>query len=235
MFNRLKEEEDIQGTAIGNIEENAISIPDSFEKLAEVLNGNKEILIKLNRNQSEIAMALTDIRDVMVEGQQEQDQQDPDIPKLLTAMIETADMIEAFFQFSLLSQDQALIEQSEMMYKSMRKKYALAGLTKIAEEQTETDPKLNTAVATDATAKEGIIAKTLISGYVYKGNIIRKSEVIIGTRKEPEHTKPEPKLNTVTKEEIIGKAFTSDYVYDVYSGKIVRKSEVISEIGKEAE
>ena len=245
MFNQLKEEDDIQYTASENIEKNITSISKSLEILTDVLNGNNELLTKMNRNQSEISMAITDIRDVMVEDHSEKDHLDPDISKLLSAMIETADMIEAFFQFALQSQDQALIEQSEMMYKSMRKKYALAGLTKIAEEQTETDPKINTAVATDETAKEGIITKTLISGYVYKGNIIRKSEVIIGTRKEVEQPKPESKrkpkpkipskLSTIAKEEVIDKPYTRDYVFDVYTGKIIRKSDVVNEAGKEAE
>ena len=246
LFNRIKEEAGIQCTTVDNVEKSITSISESVGKLADVINGNKEILVKINRNQSEIAMTLADIRDVMIDDHPEQHHSadHPDIPKLLSAMIETADMIEALYHFALQSQDDDLIEQSELMYKSMRKKYALAGLTKVAEEQTEIDAKLNTTIATDATAKEGIIAKTLISGYVYNGNIIRKSEVIIGSRKEVEliETDPnDPKLNTAPETDVKADeeptrgplTSASGYVYDVHSGNIIHKSEVITETRKE--
>ena len=174
----------MQRAYLEKLENGLKSLTENFGQLNHILNKNNEILTKLNRNQSEITITLSDIRDSMTHETHEEI--NPEVKKLIAAMLGVADMVEAFYDFSLQSNQPALIEQSAMMFKSMQKKYAVAGLSRIADKGSTPDITLNQVVATDETVKEGMIAETVTSGYLYNGNVIRKSEVIIGTRKEDE-------------------------------------------------
>lgn len=185
MFKLLKKDDEAQKTYEDQIEDGVRAITESFEKLTDVLSGQSELLAKFNRNQSEIAITLSEMRDVMVD-EKDVKEEHPEIKKLLSAMVGTADMVEAFYNFTFQSNNQALMTQGEMMWKSLQKKYALAGLVRMSDESTASDSALNQIIATDDLVKEGIIAKTLTSGYTYDGNVIRKSEVIVGTRKGSE-------------------------------------------------
>ena len=153
----------------------------SKDDLASYVGDFYKIFEKSLRNQSEMALTLSEMRDALEE---EEKGTNPEITGLVALLVETADMVEAFYKYALQSENLALVGQAELMWKSMLKKYALAGLSRIPDEQTEVDALLNRTIAVDNNVKEGIIANTVRSGYVYKGELIRKSEVIVGSRKE---------------------------------------------------
>jgi len=142
-----------------------------------------KIFEKSLRNQTEMALTLSEIFD-SIDDAKEVDEIDPEVYDLVEVLVETADMVEAFYKYAVQSENSALISQANLMWKSLLKKFAIIGLTRIPDEQTEVDGKLNKTVAVDEEIDEGIIANTLRSGYVYKGGLIRKSEVTVGSRKE---------------------------------------------------
>jgi len=155
----------------------------SKEELERYIGDFYTVFEKSLRNQSEISLTLSEIRDGM-DDMGEEDETNPEIVALVELLVETADMVEAFFKYAVQSEDSSLMSQAELMWKSLLKKYAMIGLCRIPDEQTEVDGKLNQMTAIDDGIKEGIIANTLCSGYVYKGELIRKSEVTVGSRKE---------------------------------------------------
>ena len=155
------------------------------KELDRYIGDFQNIFEKSLRNQSEMSLTLSEMRDALEKVEEEDDDKpNHEVVGLVKLLVETADMVEAFYKYALQSENLALISQAELMWKSLMKKYAMAGLSRIPDEQTEIDAQLNQTVAIDESVKEGIIANTLRSGYVYKGGLIRKSEVTVGSRKE---------------------------------------------------
>jgi len=155
------------------------------KELDRYIGDFQNIFEKSLRNQSEMSLTLSEMRDALEKVEEEDDDKpNHEVIGLVKLLVETADMVEAFYKYALQSENLALISQAELMWKSLMKKYAMAGLSRIPDEQTEIDAQLNQTVAIDESVKEGIIANTLRSGYVYKGGLIRKSEVTVGSRKE---------------------------------------------------
>ena len=164
---------------------NSLSKEDAVSKeaLEDYIEDFQKNFEKFLRNQSEISLTLSEMRDAM-EIEEQKEKPNLEVVALVHLLVETADMVEAFYKYAVQSDNLALINQAELMWKSMLKKYAIAGLSRIPDEQTEVDVQLNRAVAVDEGLQEGVIANTLRSGYVYKGGLVRKSEVTIGSRKE---------------------------------------------------
>lgn len=136
---------------------------------------------KSNRTQTEISLTLSEIRE-QLEQNQVSNPLENEINKLIQLNIDIADMIEAFYQYGKTSDNDAFCEQSRMMWLSLLKKFAAVGLTRIPDEQTKADHHLNEIVSIDATVEKGTVSSTVSSGYTYKGNLIRKSKVIVGNK-----------------------------------------------------
>ena len=77
--------------------------------------------------------------------------------------------------------DQVITPHAEMLWNSCLKKISLCGLSRIYDEKTDFDVAYNTIVGIDEdiTIPVGFIIKTIKSGYIYNGKVIRKSSVIV--------------------------------------------------------
>ena len=155
------------------------------QDIEQYLQNFQKIFEKSNRNQSELALTLTDIKDYLEEITDKQNESSNDeISNLVVLLVEVADMVEAFYKYTQNSQNEALASQGDLMWRSLLKKYTLSGLSRIPDESTELNVEINQTVGTDPTSDAGVISQTVKSGYIYKGKTIRKSEIIVGTRKD---------------------------------------------------
>ena len=145
---------------------------------------------KLDSRQDEMVMAVEDL----IEGLQEQNEinteaiaeKEKEINALVSAMIVAADYTEDFYNYAKEAGSQEILEQARFFWNALNKKFSSAGLTRIADENTSADPVYNHISAvefSDEISKPGVITKTLRSGYVYRGKVIRKSEVVVSKAK----------------------------------------------------
>ena len=145
---------------------------------------------KLDSRQDEMVMAVEDL----IEGLQEQNEinaeaiagKEKEINALVSAMIVAADYTEDFYNYAKEAGNQEILEQARFFWNALNKKFSSAGLTRIADENTSADPVYNHISAveiSDEIFKPGVIIKTLRSGYVYRGKVIRKSEVVVSKAK----------------------------------------------------
>ena len=141
---------------------------------------------KLGSRQDEMVMAVEELAEGM-EGQNEASsgligEKDSEISALISAMITAADYTEDFYNYAKESGNFSFYEQAGYFWNALNKKFSAAGLVRIPDEHTLPDPIYNHIASveeSDEIKKPGVIIKTLRSGYVYKGKIIRRSDVVV--------------------------------------------------------
>lgn len=103
--------------------------------------------------------------------------------KLIQALIELMDYIENLYLFTQSSTDSPLIKQSMLMWNGAVKKISLAGIAVLHEIGMPPDPQLHHIISAeyDAGMPEGVIIKTLKSGYIYDGKVLRKADVVVNS------------------------------------------------------
>ena len=146
---------------------------------------------KLGSKQDEMVMAVEDLTEG-IEGQKEEasglaSAKDKEIEALISAMVTAADYTEDFYNYAKESGSAGIYEQASLFWNALNKKYAAAGLVRIPDEHTPPDPVYNHIAAVEApdgAARPGTIRKTLRSGYIYKGKVIRRSEVVVSKSEE---------------------------------------------------
>jgi len=160
------------------------------EEANQQLNDLAKYVKKLESRQDEIVMAVEDLTDGLDEHKEitseAVNEREKEIAGLISAMITAADYTEDFFHYAKESGNHELYEQASFFWNAINKKFSAVGLVRINDLNTHADAVFNTIVSaevSDEITKPGIIIKTLRSGYVYHGKVIRKSEVVV-TRSE---------------------------------------------------
>lgn len=108
--------------------------------------------------------------------------------ELAKALIAAADLVEDFYVYYKEHYDVSLSAQSELMWKTICKAMAGAGLIRIADENTPFDMHLNSIEGTthNDAFQNGFIVKVLKSGYIYNNTVYRKSIVVVNRLEEEE-------------------------------------------------
>ena len=166
-------------------------IKRSSEAAGRKLDELSKQLKKLGSRQDEMVMAVEDLTEGL-EGQKEASNdliawKEKEINVLISAMITAADYTEDFFNYAKESGNYSVYEQAGFFWNALNKKFGAAGLVRIHDERTSPDPVYNHIVAVEESeeiSKPGIIIKTLRSGYIYKGKVIRRSEVVVTKSEE---------------------------------------------------
>jgi len=146
---------------------------------------------KLGSRQDEMVMAVEDLTEGL-EDQKETSSgllsvKDKEINNLISAMITAADYTEDFYNYAKESGNYGVYEQANYFWNALNKKFSAAGLIRIPDEHTAPDPLYNhisSVEDSNETSKPGVIIKTLRSGYMYKGKVIRRSEVVVTKSEE---------------------------------------------------
>ena len=142
----------------------------------EDLNKN---LNKLSKSQKEMSFNVEEVHEFVQELKEEENNRLSE-RDLINNIISIVDIIENFYIFALGENNQTIVPHAEMLWNSALKKISLFGLSRIYDEKTDFDVEYNTIVGIDEdiTIPVGFIIKTVKSGYIYDGKIIRKSSVI---------------------------------------------------------
>lgn len=151
-------------------------ISTSFESMSNVIS-------KLLKKQGAMSMQVEEMYSLL----EEEDNHDTikeletENKSLINALIIAADLIEDFYIYYKEHPNEAMASNSEIMWNTLCKAMTAAGLSRISDENTPFDAKLNTieGVAADHSLPEGYIIKVLSSGYQYHGKVYRKSTVIV--------------------------------------------------------
>lgn len=106
--------------------------------------------------------------------------------KLVNTLIATADLVEDFYLYYREHHDEALTVQSAIMWNTLCKTLAVAGITRIADENTPFHMQLNTieGITNDQSLPNSFIVNVLKSGYQYKDKVVRKATVIVNKTEE---------------------------------------------------
>ena len=165
------------------------------EEAKQQLNDIAKHVKKLESRQDEIVMAVEDLTDGLDEHKEitsdAVNEKEKEIVDLISAMITAADYTEDFFHYAKESRNHELFEQASFFWNAVNKKFNAVGLVRINDINTLADAVFNTIVSaevSDETIKPGVILKTLRSGYVYNGKVIRKSEVVVSRSSEGDST-----------------------------------------------
>jgi len=141
---------------------------------------------KLGSRQDEMVMAVEELAEGL-EDQKETSsdliaEKDKEINALISAMITAADYTEDFYNYAKESGNYGVYEQAGYFWNALNKKFSAAGLVRIHDRRTPPDPVYNHIAAVEESneiSRPGIIIKTLRSGYIYKGKVIRRSDVVV--------------------------------------------------------
>ena len=151
--------------------------------IAEAFRLYADNIGRLYKKQGEMNIQLEEIYSLAAENQQNNviESLEKENEKLIKALVFSADMIEDLYTYYENNYDEAMTAQSSVIWRTLCKTFAAAGLVRVADENTPFDPTLNSVenIICDMNINEGYIAKVLKSGYIYKNKVIRKSLVVI--------------------------------------------------------
>jgi len=151
--------------------------------IAEAFRLYADNIGRLYKKQGEMNIQLEEIYSLAAENQQNNvtESLEKENDKLIKALVFSADMIEDLYTYYENNYDEAMTAQSSVIWRTLCKTFAAAGLVRVADENTPFDPTLNSVenIICDMNINEGYIAKVLKSGYIYKNKVIRKSLVVI--------------------------------------------------------
>lgn len=141
------------------------------------------LIAKFNKKQSTIEMQVEEMC-ALLEQQQETNQEDTkelEMELLVQALIVAADLIEDFYIYAAKCGETQLASQAGLMWRTLAKEMATAGLCRIEDENTPFNPRLNhmEGVTANGDVPEGFITNVLRSGYIYQNKVYRKSGVIV--------------------------------------------------------
>lgn len=139
-----------------------------------MLSEIRESIVKLDKKQTETAINIEEIQFLLEETRSGQ-------ADILNALISVIDYFDDFYSFAEKDTASPLFRQAEMMLNGIVKKTSKIGLTRIRDTYTEFDHAFNSVEFAEENSgfSDGHITKTLRCGYVYNGEVIRKSKVVV--------------------------------------------------------
>ncbi len=100
---------------------------------------------------------------------------------LVKGIIKVMDQFEDLYRFSTKSQTTGWSDQIKLLWENISGSLLSMGITRIDGERTNYNAEINNVVSTKTIENlpDGIIVEVLKSGYIYKSEVIRRSQVIV--------------------------------------------------------
>ncbi|MDR1541498.1 MAG: nucleotide exchange factor GrpE [Clostridiales bacterium] len=140
---------------------------------------------RLGGQTAEVAMNTEELAESIAKMKaQNNAEKEKEVQRLVDALITVADFTEDFYLYAKDSGNRALHEQASLFWNSSLKKFANIGLIRINDLNTMPEAVSNRVIGVEIPdcsnpVREGAILRVIRSGYMYKGSVVRKSEVIV--------------------------------------------------------
>ncbi|MCL2496795.1 MAG: nucleotide exchange factor GrpE [Clostridiales bacterium] len=160
--------------------ENAAGEIREFDLLADE---GMRLLAAIDKKQADISLQVEEIYDIVKESAlyvEALRMERMRVNQLLGAVVGLADMIEDFCHFTAQSGNSELEKQALMMWRNAGNLLEGCAAARFGEAGQPLNPAIHSVHAAETSAyPREYIAKVLLSGYRYMGNIIRKASVIV--------------------------------------------------------
>jgi len=175
------------------------SKPLPGDDLVEAALAGKKILASLNKKQSDIALQVEEIYDIVgnIETNTLQESllsEKKRADALAEAAVALSDILEDFCAYAAASGDGELARQARIMWDNAGALLERSGFVRLGIEGQTLDPSVHAVQAAEPSAypKEQI-SRVLQSGFRYRGNLVRKAAVAVSSGQLP----PEPETEEV--------------------------------------
>ncbi|MDR3337777.1 MAG: nucleotide exchange factor GrpE [Treponema sp.] len=163
-------------------------------ELPELMAANRNLLIALNKTQTDLSLQVEEIYDLAKEDTLELrealEAAKGRLNQLLPAAVGLSDLLEDFCVYAGQSGSEALEHQGKLLWENAQALLKNCGITRLGEAGQPLDPGIHRvqAAAASSVPREHV-ARVLQSGYQYQGTVLRKAVVIVsaGIEEETEH------------------------------------------------
>ena len=161
------------------------SEPMPKNELSELLAAGQQLLLTLNKKQTDISMQIEEIYDITKELDTNELKESIREEKERTyTAVQTAvglcDLIDDFCEFAAKSGNEELEQQASIMRKNADNLLGGCEIMRMGARGQQLDPEIHSVQAgTDSDIPRECVSQVLQSGFRYKGDVIRKAVVIV--------------------------------------------------------
>lgn len=160
--------------------------PDFFtckQEISTAMGSLNDLIKRFSKKQSSLEIQMEEIYSLLEEKSTKAELAalKKDNENLVQALIAAADLTEDYYLYAQEHGDSSTAAQATLMWNALNKAMSAAGLCRIADENTPVNPKLNhiEGITQCEDVPEGWVVHVLRSGYQYKNQIYRKSDVSV--------------------------------------------------------
>ena len=178
-FNFLELDKDLTGMKY----ESSISIQSFSDMLKKMRKEQNEV----NYQIEEIITVLEEIKSkdrVISELKESLESAEEENLHMVKSFIAVLDQVEDYYKYAQKHADKAWVEQFSLIWNNITNILLQRGIFRIEGENTMFDSRLYVAKVASYhdSLPEGAIAEVLKCGYIYKGHVLRKAEVMVNKR-----------------------------------------------------
>ncbi|MHC6180183.1 nucleotide exchange factor GrpE [Clostridium sp. JNZ X4-2] len=172
-------------TEFGNVLEEE---EKNYEVLENILNIFTKDYKKIGKEQYKAANGIEEILDILEEKQdvfkelkEREKDRNNEISTILSLIMNILDIFDYINTFALQGRDKNLQDQFELVKEQLTEKLSQSSITILDRENTKFDVKLHNPVAVKCCREkpEGVILQIVRKGYMYKGKILRKADIVV--------------------------------------------------------
>lgn len=164
---------------------------DFESDISELLNAFNKIFEKIGKQQYKSATNMEEILEIIDEIKEDNESlksfkndvksMDKENQILIKTLIEVADLFEDIYIYSRKSSNQALKEQMGLQWNKLEQILLTCGLTRFGKEEDMFNSHLHIPKETKENGhiNQIQILEIMKSGYIYRGEVIRKAEVVV--------------------------------------------------------
>lgn len=178
------EKEDEREESYGELNDLLHMFTKTYEKMGKeqykTANGVEEILDILEENNEKSK----EEQDTIKELKEREQSKDSEIKVMLSTLIGVADIFDYMNTFVLQKGSEILKTQFKLVEEQLVEKLSQSSITILGIEGVEFDTNLHKVIVVEnyKDKPEGIILKVIRKGYMYKGELLRKAEIVINKR-----------------------------------------------------
>ena len=181
-----------------NSEENE----ENNEELSLLLNMFTKAYERIGKEQYKTANGIEEILDLLEESSESNKEnqgiirelrervqgKDNEINAMINTVISISDIFDYINGFALKSGNENLIAQFKLVSEQLGEKLAQSSISILGIEGGEFDMSIHKAIEAEwqKDKSEGVILQVVRKGYMYKGNLLRKAEIIINQNESNE-------------------------------------------------
>lgn len=165
-------------------------LQDTYKEVSGIFNVVNSTFSRFSKEQGKTNIRLDELTDILEEEKEKNemigelklkvDNSEKERVSIIRGIIEILDQVEYLYRLFINAENESLKGQLSLMWELISKTLISIGVTRIDDKNTVFDPSLNLIVETSSNTSldEGVILDVLKSGYIYKGVVVRRSEVI---------------------------------------------------------